>query len=417
VSRVFIDDRGQPIANSRKKFDLVLRPGAQVCIEISNAHPVNYKYSLEAIVDTTKPELPDISKITGFLTSLPGYVQEDPAKRDRIRGMMQAPKQIEQLPDSVLDPKLGPIIRALAVLKEELDSAQSAAAESDTPEPLKEIDSGTGGFSKAVARIGKLPKEQFHFNDSKLSEHFSEELKKANDWAGTKLERRVFVDALNASSSLLLAARDRLRADYSPSVRARQRLCKPVSVGRNTITLAISKSGSEGSRDTYAKTDKGDGLLEVEVESKYQRKVVSLDPFTFAAFSHDVPVFGIRDDTHRVERTANPTNIRPGLMLSWNPLALDPAEKWVVGVGLGAGYSGKDVFADLLGAVTLSYENLVRIGIGKGKSSQPESVKGAVINAHIPPNFGALKDAVQTGTLNSESWYLLISFPGLSIGK
>lgn len=415
-SRVAVDNDNRIVLNNRTKFDLALPQGSEVCVVVANAHPVNYRYSLDAVVDTTKPELPDVSKITAFLAGLPGYSQPA-APAPAAPGMIKSSASAVRGKIAVPDKALNDLIDSLAVLRVELTSAQDAAAASDTPESFEQYSSGTGGFHEAVRTIRELSKEPFHFNDPKLSEHNAEQLKAARAWAGADTKRGIIVDALAASAALFISTRDKLRSDYSPTVDARPRYCKTIAKGRNTIKLAIAKSAGAGQRDTYAKDDKTPSFVEINVESKYQRKIASLDPLTLAAFSRSVPVFAIRNDTLRIDRTGDPTNVRPGVMLSLNPYALGAAENWVLGFGLGVGYSSKDVISDLILGTTLSYQNLVRVGVGLGKSSQPESVKGAVVNQHIPANFGALKDAIETGKLNSRSWYLLMTIPGLSLGK
>src|SRR5687768_13836261 len=63
TSRISVDNNNDEIKNNGRKFEVVLNPGVEVCITIINAHPTNYKYSLEAVVDTTQPQLPDLSVI------------------------------------------------------------------------------------------------------------------------------------------------------------------------------------------------------------------------------------------------------------------------------------------------------------------------------------------------------------------
>ena len=404
-------------SNSPRKFAFTLKPGAEVCVIIANAHPVNYRYSLDAIVDTTKEPLPDVSAITAFLIRLPGYVQPDATKQAPVRSLITSPgTHTEALAADVLDPRLETLIKSLAILRDEVKLADGAAKASDAPGALTDRDSDKVGFRAAVTAIGSLPDADLHFNDSKLAERHAAELKKVREWAGTIDARLVIADALAASSALLISTRDRLRSDYSDNAASSLRLCKPVAVGRNIFRLQIAKTTTTGSRAVYAKDEKT-APFEIEVGSKYERKVVSLDALTVAVSSRDVPVFAIRNDSLVVRSVSNPTSVRPGVMLSMNPFAFGDADDWILGGGIGIGYSSKDVISDLLVGLTFSYRNAVRVGVGLGKSNQPEKVKGVEVGQRIPANFGDLKDAIENGTLNARAWYMIVTLPGLTLKK
>ena len=419
TSRIAVDNDGKEVRNGKRKFDLVLAPGADVCVSVANPHPVNYRYSLDAVVDTFKADLPDLSVLKGFIEKLPGYVEKDATKQTALRMFLKRSVDSvarEEPPKDDPNEKLRVLFVALRSLSDEVDTAKSAAEQSDIPEAFDKRDGSDGGFRAAVKRITGLPKDKFHFNDPKLKENFDEELKKAREWADTNTSRKILAAGLAASTTLLLTARDKLRTDYSASGSEMTRLCKAVAAGRNTITLAIAKAGDAGKRDTYAKDDKGTPPVQIVVDSRYQRKFATLDALTLGVFASDVPKFGIHDDTLRIDEREDPTNARPALLLNMNVWNFGPADMFGLGFGPGVGFSGKNIVSDLFGGVTLSFRDILRFGAGVGRSSQPKSVKGAEVNKHIPENFGAIADAIENGSLNSKAWYLLLTIPGLSLG-
>ena len=263
-----------------------------------------------------------------------------------------------------------------------------------------------------MEKIDALPKAQYHFNDPKLREHLAEALKSAHPYGQVSPENRILVDALASASELLVNTRDKLRSDYATTVRSRPKICKAIAAGRNTVSLVIQKTTETGSRDTFDKGEKD--APTIEATSRYSRKVVSLDVVTLGVLANDVRAFEIRNDTLRSE-VRDPTLARPGLMLSLNPHTLDDAGNWGVGVGVGIGFSSKDVVSDLYFAGTLSFRETVRVGAGFGRSLQPELVKGARLNERIPNDFGRLDEAIQNGNLNSNSWYFVLTIPGLSL--
>lgn len=71
ASRALIKDLGGGmIETSAKEFSFIVPRSSEVCVLIENAHPVNYAYSLNATVDTSGPELPDVAEYLALLQGL-----------------------------------------------------------------------------------------------------------------------------------------------------------------------------------------------------------------------------------------------------------------------------------------------------------------------------------------------------------
>src|SRR5688500_4852326 len=92
-------------------------------------------------------------------------------------------------------------------------------------------------------------------------------------------------------------------------------------------------------------------LTAVEVQSRFQRKVVSVDPLTLGVLTWNVSRFEIDADTLAGPHE-NPTLARPGLMLSLNPTNWGLADDWGLGIGLGLGLGTSDVITDVLMGLT-----------------------------------------------------------------
>jgi hypothetical protein len=184
--------------------------------------------------------------------------------------------------------------------------------------------------------------------------------------------------------------------------------------GRNTIRLLIAKSGETGKRDVTGKDGADPQYFTVEAQSRFERKVLSVDPLTLGVLAWNVPVFAIDADT-LVAPTENPTLARPGLMLSLNPTNWGLADDWGLGIGLGLGLGSKDIVSDVLMGLTVSYRSTFRLGVGYGRSRQPASVRGVRVGQHLPADFGKLEDAIESKPFGKDALYFIMALPGLSL--
>lgn len=421
-SRVTVTDRNEGSLNFRQRFSRSLTVGTPVCVVVQNAHPANYKYSLEAIVDTSQPELPDLTRFNDFIGSLSGYLKlTTPEAQRSMLNFWNAPDPsrginslVPSIPQEVAD-----YIAALALLKADVDSATTWAKLSDAPEgPDPGTPAGRTGYQFAVGAIAALPSAAHRFNDAKLKDHLGELFKRAKQAAkqpatGTS-EWEITVEALGGFADLLVNNRDQLKSAYSPETNAAPRLCKSVAAGTNTFRLAIAKVKESGSRDVTGKGAAEPQYLSIEVLGRFQRKVVSVDPLSLGVLAWNVPRFSVEGDTLR-QQLENPVTARPGLMLSLNPSSWGVADDWGLGLGLGLGLGTESVVTDVFMGAMVSFRNTIRVGIGYGRSRQPASVRNASVGMPVPANLGRLDDAVQPGGLGKDAVYFLLALPGLSL--
>src|SRR5687767_2232619 len=250
-SRTTVDDADRRLENQHLRFSRVLTPGTEVCIGVQNAHPINYRYSLDAIVDTSESGLPDLAKFTAFLSALPQTLGKTAAMAPRmiprsVTDLAMALDSVRKHPGylSYREFRSFPEIRdaeanyylALGALSADIARADSAAVASDLPEPADGSAPGKVGFGYAQTAIAGLSVARFQFNDPKLKENLAELYKKAKESAQGSYDHFV-ADAFGGYGDLLLAKRDKLRTGFAPDVNGSPRLCKPVANGKNTFRL------------------------------------------------------------------------------------------------------------------------------------------------------------------------------------
>ena len=419
-SRATVDDTDKRLENQHLKFSRSLLPGSEVCVTVQNAHPVNYKYSLNAIVDSTEPSLPDLSKFTALLLKLPAKVGKTGPEIQLLRNQGDSLSSIpgllafrETSSVSAVEDPVTAYYKALRTLSGDIARADSAAIASDTPEPVDGSTPGQAGFGYGQTAIAALSREKYQFNDPKLKDNFAELYKKAKD-AATTPNDKILADALGGYADILIAERDKLSASFAPDAKGSPRLCKAVAVGKNSIRLSIAKTVKSGQRDTTGGEGKTPQYFSVEVQSRFQRKIVSIDPLTLGVLTWNVPRFEIDADTLGAP-LENPTLARPGIMLSLNPANWGLADDWGLGIGLGLGLGSSDLVTDVLMGLTVSYRSIIRIGVGYGRSRQPDRVRGLKVGQKLPANFGKLEDAVESKQFGKDAIYFLVALPGLSL--
>jgi hypothetical protein len=417
-SRAIVDDADRKLENQHFRFSRVLSAGDEVCVAVPNAHPVNYKYSLDATVDTTEiAALPDITKILAALKALPFNVKADKAAGT----LMYKAGLLAQAGDSAFLEKMTSAAtvedsvdlyyQGLSRLSGDLFRVDEVVAASDTPEAMDGTPETTG-FAFAQKRLAGFSGDPLQFNDPKLRENL------------TKLHDNAMKSAKNAKDSLavltldvlgdaLAARRDKVRASYAQDI-PMPRLCKPIASGKNVIRLVIARAGETGKRDLTGPDGKTLQFFTVEVQSRFQRKMISLDALTLGVLAWSVPAFAIEGDTLAAPRE-NPTLARPGVMLSLNPSNWGLADDWGLGLGLGLGLGSDDLVTDVLMGVTVSYRNLFRFGVGYGRSRQPSSVRGLKVGQTLPADFGKLDDAVESKPFGKDALYFIVALPGLSL--
>ncbi len=425
-SRITFDARGQRNDNHAPTFTADLPVGAQVCVKVTNAHPALYAYSLSVKVDTPTVEIPDVSKFGGLLSGLATGFQLATAPLDvsaqkKVMAYLatQGVDTTKLLMRDSFPVAFTELSSALRTLSEDVAKAKKAADDSDLPELVTDqAGEGGKGYGGAVEKIRALPEEKHRFNDPKLKENIAALVVSANAaMKGSKLPlANQLTSALEGFAELLLTTRDRLKTDYATTTARSMRMCKVVVAGRNTIRIAIGKKQPGAMRDTTGGDGKDPQYFTIEATSRYERKIVSIDPMTLMVNTWNIPQFQVVGDT-LIAPKENVAAARAGLMLSLNPMSWGPNGDWGLGLGLGLGLSASDVVTDAFAGVLVSYRSNIRFGVGYGRSKQAKSVKGATVGTPLPANFGKLEDAVESSGFSNDAVYFLVSIPGLALKK
>jgi hypothetical protein len=414
-SQVFAIDKGDGFKEAtRSSYTLSMDQGAEVCIYVSNAHTINYAYSLDAKVDTSSPKLPDFSIYTSLFSPLLTSAREAAAAQANA-----APEGVSRMTmgeTEVLtnDPttRILEALVSLDSLAQDIERATAVAKGSDVPESLEEAKAETtiprAGLRYAQAYIAdSLPKSALRFNDPSLAARLRALTDSLKAVAGSDASLKVLANAITAYTQSLLAARDALHSTYINASTAVE-LCKSVERGANTITLQITRKDSLGAREVGK-----EGFVVVKAVSRFERSQISLQPLALVVHASAVPRFQVINDTLR-DPHEEANEFRVGGMISLNLDSFGDNDNFGVGIGAGFGLGAQGkVLSDILAAFVVSYRDDIRIGVGAGISQLPHSVKGAVPNRPLPPDAGELEDLIETDWKGS--LYLLLTLPGVTL--
>jgi hypothetical protein len=368
--------------DDRRRLEITARANDSVCVNVVNAHPVNYGYSLTAVVDTSGPKLPDLSKQETLLAAL-----------------LKLPERRADLPPGVRPadvPSLGPIrwfIERLDTLAVELDTARGFATASDLPEGLGNLETPAAalraGFRSAQHKLTQgFSTGAGHFGDPRLAERIRAWGDSASKLAASEPVLRSVALALTAYGGSLVSERDQLRGAYGKA-RSLVSACGKVGTGTTTFTFQIApKDSSKARRDTGKEIN-----LTVEAKPRFQRTLVSLNPIAFAAGARDVPEFQVVNGT-LIGPTSDQVAFRVGAMLTFNLANFGPQDDFGAGFGLATAMSTSGRLTDIFVSGLVSYLEALRIGVGVGWSEFPKSVKGATVGAPFPTN-AKLEDLIE----------------------
>lgn len=427
------------LETSKNGFVFTRPPGSRLCIQVVNAHPILYGYSLATAIDSTPVAIPDASALVAALNGLlgPTNATTRPAAGTPATSLTQSATAAQrELSAAIMESLSGrnPLVdgppreyntgvawvdaylKKLGPLYNDVSRAQSIARESDQPEEFSEIEAAPsegGGFSSAQAWIRALPSTSGRFNDPSLASEIREWTRIARDsfrndtTDGGRLQT-VLLDALNSSAETLLRVRDALRASYTGVPRS-QRLCATVPNRPMFVTLGVHR------RDTAtAKARDAGKLLRVKVNPIYERPVVELIPVAFSVYARRVPSFSLRDGL--IERQeGDEFRFRGGFMMLANLKNFQADQSVTFGTGLGFGFFGeKKALSDFLFGFVISYRDLFRTGIGAGLAELPHTIKRpAQVGGPLPPDVGNIDEAVETK--KQGALFIIFNMTGLSL--
>jgi hypothetical protein len=388
---------------------LTLPTGSKVCVNIVNAHPVNYSYSLGTTVDSTGPSLPDLKKDTTSAL----YFLFQAAAGKTAKNFDQAAMDSA---DAALKTDLKPIAKLLervGALKQDLDEAKEYAQKSDIPERLQELNADHLELS-AGYRFGKygmtqkLPKDEGRFRDPDLAKTFAGWVKATRDDAAVKGDKKLaaLVDALDGYVKSLIDQVQQLRKAYAEGD-SEATVCGVVGAGVTTFELKIAKKDT-----TAAKRDAGTAIdARIVVEPSYEREAVSIHPLAVGVLSSGVSSFSVdaQGVLRAVERKGD-MQFRIGALFDINLLNFGSANRIGLGAGIGAASGGTaQPLSDVFFSVIVSFMDKARVGLGIGASWVPTSIKGGIVDQPFSLEGKKLDDLIERSP--QQALYLAFILP------
>jgi hypothetical protein len=395
----FSFDRGDGTRTTiQRSFSWSMPRGSQVCIEVANANPVYYTYTVATTADSTSIT-PDLTEIASFITSALSKSAATSGAADWLQ----------------------PYTANLSRLALDINQVQQAGKASELPESRAAVIGGqeeqNRGLAYAQSSLRAQPSSKGRFNDATLAETVqqwhAEATRSASgangDGGNPTAEASVLLDALEAHGRTLVRMRDELRTTYL-TASATWTDCQTVGEFPSTFALNIKRKGSAAE----AKRGTGDALAAIHVTPQQPRPAIEIVPVVLTTFTSNVPEFSVVNGAISETRT-DAFSARAGTLLVANVARWGPDLSSNLGFGIGVGLLGeKKVVSDYIPAsLLLSLRDIVRLGIGVGWSERPHRLRGpAVVGQPLPADAGNLADLIETE--RRLSWFAVFTLSGFS---
>ena len=360
------------------------KKGETVSVQIVNPNPLFYTYEIKQNDFEIKEDLPDI---TALLTAANLLIVGNSEK-----GMSADI----------------PYFTTLIALENEIEKAKEIIATSDAPETRKktDVDFNSRGLQRAIVRLNdkeELSNEPGHFNDTKIADNLSKQLKETENLDPTSVKA---FTALNAA--------------YVQKVYEIKALVKSVPTVI-TSTFTITEKASKIVLIIKPKDPKKEGLARdikeivlATVQPFFDRATLELVPVGNVRFANDIREYYL-DNKIVKERTKDDVSFVPGFILNANLARFGELKEMAVGLGLGYSISSKNnQFNQFSLSSLFSYRNFLRVGAGVGFSSYPAGLKeGGKVDAALPDNIKNLNDIISYD--NKAAFFITFSFTGLKL--
>jgi hypothetical protein len=321
--------------------------GSQICVNIENANPVYYSYSLGK-QSLSAVGLPDLSSLEQMLAStIPGasftsLVQStQKSAADTQKEVKQAGGAAEKKSAGVvnltaaanaaaqnvlaatkattaaqlLDTLVQLYNKSTTSLQADIRTAIDILQRSDYPETRAELATpgiATVGYEWAIRAARALDGTSGRFNDGNLSaslasvsKHLGDSLKiDANDPAATFV-----TNAITARNGVLVHARDDVQAVFATTV---GRLCDTVGAAPSRFVLKVSKRDSVNAKVRAVRDS-----IAILAYPVYDRPALEVSPIGVAVYASHVPKFGVTNGKI-TESLADDFTFRGGAQLTVN---------------------------------------------------------------------------------------------------
>jgi hypothetical protein len=372
-----------------------------------NGNPVNYAYSLAAVVDSSSPKMPDLSKQAGLLSGLfPTPPKEGRKAEGEANAQGTTPKEDPKLRAAVQQ-----IIDSLKPLEDEVVAARKVAELSDQAEPLAQYTdykAAHAGLRFAKDSLAHFSGAPGHLLDPKLKETLQA---RADAAAQIVKSDDVFVAAvagLRGYGDALRETSEQLRKSIGDAS-SRPEVCETVSKGTTTLTMkAAQKDSGVAKARVFAKEE----VFTIVNQAPLERDRIATHPVALGVVAPGSSDFYVENGILRADK--NKVNWRPGLIVDGLVGADASGEVGVsLGIGLATAFSDAPL-SDVFASANIDFFNLIRVGLGVGASNVPAHVKNLTEGSPFPADKKLDDEIVRAWR---PSLYLTFVLPGFSPGK
>jgi hypothetical protein len=383
------------------KNPLIYPQGTTVCLEVRNAHPVLYTYSLDVVVDSTKEQVKGLAEFTKTLISTSGIGE--------ITGLRTETEPARATPRPAR-PWVADYYNKLKRLRAGLSYAEGIAATSELPEGREDA-AGERAGNRAGLRWAKHELQTAdtlkELRDTSLAKTLDELYKasrtaaiddrqksESNEAARSSVKDPTeddvaLLDGLKNYGTSIVLARDALFKAYE-AAKTTWSDCRVV--GKYPFTMSVSvKRKSAGT----AKRFEGDKARSVTVTPRYKWPLLEVSPSALYVYSPNAPAFTVQNGI--VRQGTDEFRWRLGTVLVANALPLGEEADVNLGgmVGLGWLDAKGQTPVDILFGGVMSVRNLLRIGLGFGSTSRPDHLKApGVVDQALPAGTTTLDSLV-----------------------
>jgi len=367
---------------------LDVQPGDAVCIEVTNAHPLFYKYEFKSEdQELSGPEVPSLPPAWTNVGTTGGKAL------DALQTSKEGPTA----------PPLDKYVDLVGKIAEDAGTLQERAQASDRPEPLSALTNPGGdrsrGFRWAQQEIGALR--------SDLRAHRTTLQNLRRQSSGDNAD--TIVDALDAYAEAQLEALEagiKRFTDETPT----RRLCTTIQPEtQTTMTLSIVQQRGEYARDT------GSSVVTVTATANYDRAILEFDPLLLFSYGVDVPSYSLEDGVVAEDGTSLRPTVRAGGALSVNLFNFGERDQIAVGPSIGVALGPDDNYLlSFLGGLSVAVHEKLRIGFGAGLNRVPAKLQdGIAIGEPLPDNVDGIDDIVVRDF--QVTAFFMVAFSGLNV--
>ena len=349
--------------NTEKEFKVT--PESIFKIRINNPNPHFYTYSFK--IDTTKLII-ESPNFTELITLLEPELLPEKEDTEELGPALRKRKINEAAKREHLE-EYTTLLTNIDNLENIWKKLNKIINDSDIPYPLPEDKSK---YVEAKAKVNDIPDQEIDKDvyDNALikAKEADEKLKKADKKLEKKTNEKLvlalkhyaesLVNRINTLKKNFISHNDVI--EYEVKVKAEQ---------KTIIYLTIKKRGDKGVRQLKEK------LIKITLIPNYKGSKFEIIPLGTMIFSDKVSRFGLEGGIITETETQN-FPIRPGMLFNFNIDRFGERDLNAIGIGLGTSISPKgQSLNNFQGAVTISFADKFRMGIGIGYTQAPVGLK------------------------------------------